>query len=59
MRLDASKPNQDNQIPTKIIMKNGDVFAYLIRSSFNNMVVTSIFPAALKLVHIASLFAKS
>ena len=53
-KLDASKANQENDIPTKIIRKNADIFAYFIRDSFNNMIVTSFFLAAPKSTDVGS-----
>lgn len=44
----ASKAVPETDTPTKIVKKNADIFAKFIFLSFNNMIVTSIFKAALK-----------
>ena len=50
--LDTTKPPQHTDIPTKII------FASFIFKSFNNMIDSSAFPAALKLARIKLVFKK-
>ena len=45
-------------IPTKIIKQSSDIFASLISKSFNNIVESSTFPAALKLPHITTVLKK-
>lgn len=47
-KLDASKANQENDIPTKIIRKNAYIFAYFLHESFNNSIVTSVFTSVFK-----------
>ena len=54
--LDTTKSYQDIDIPTKIIKQNSDIFASFICKTFNNMVNSSTFPAALKLTHITPAF---
>ena len=50
--LDASKASQEDDIPTKIIKENSDIFSNFICQSFNNMIDVCIFPASLKLANI-------
>ena len=56
--LDTTKSPQDTDILTKVIKQNSDIFASFICKTFNNMVDSSTFPAALKLVHITPAFKK-
>ena len=56
--LDTTKSSQDTVIPIKIIKQNSDIFASFIFQSFNNMIDSSTFPAALKLAHISPVFKK-
>ena len=55
----ASKVAPETDTPTKIVKKNADIFAKFIFLSFNNMIVTSIFKAALKLANITPAFKKA
>ena len=50
--LDASKASQEDDIPTKIIKENSDIFSNFIYQSFNNMIDVCIFPTSLKLANI-------
>ena len=50
--LDASKASQEDDIRTKIIKENSDIFSNFICQSFNNMIDVCIFPASLKLANI-------
>ena len=52
----ASKAAPETDTLTKIVKKNADIFAKFIFLSFNNMIVTSIFKAALKLANITPAF---
>ena len=45
--MDASKAAQETDIPTEIAKKNADIIANFIFQSCNNIIVTSIFPAAI------------
>ena len=56
--LDTTKSSQDKDIPTKVIKQNSDIFGSFICKTFNNMVDSSTFPAALKLAHITPAFKK-
>ena len=57
--LDESKAAQTNDIPTKIIKDNYDIFATFITENFNNMIENSVFlvsavslkQADIKLIH--------
>ena len=50
--LDASKASQEDDIPTKIIKENSDIFSNFIYQSFNNIIDVCIFPTSLKLANI-------
>ena len=50
--LDASKASQEDDIPTKMIKENSDIFSNFIYQSFNNMIDACIFPTSLKLANI-------
>ena len=54
--LDTTNFSQDTDIPTKTIKQNSDIFASFICKTFNNMVNSSTFLAALKLAHIIPAF---
>ena len=56
--LDTSKSSQDTDISTKVIKQNLDIFASFICQTFNNMVDSSTFLAALKIAHIIPAFKK-
>ena len=46
--LDASNASEEDDIPTKIIKENSDIFSSFIYLNFNNMIDVCIFPASLK-----------
>ena len=48
--LDESKPTLSNDIPTKVIKENYDIFATCITENFNNMIESSVFPDSLEQV---------
>ena len=50
--LDASKASQEDDVPTKTIKENSDIFSNFIYQSFNNMTDVCIFPTSLKLANI-------
>ena len=56
--LDVSKASQENDIPTKIINENADIFPNFKYESFNNMIDVCIFPTSLKLANVASASSK-
>ena len=56
--LDSSIASQENDIHTKIILKNADIFSNFIYQSFNNMIDVHIFPASLKLANTTPIFKK-
>ena len=37
-KLDVLKASQENEIPTKIVKENSDVFSNFIYQNFNNMI---------------------
>ena len=50
LALDASKAIQNDDIPTKIIKNNSDIFSKFFQGNFNNAIETSTFPEQLKRV---------
>ena len=54
--LDALKALQEDDIPTKIITENSDIFSNFIYQSFNNMIDVCIFPVSLKLGNITPVY---
>ena len=54
--LDALKALQEDDIPTKIITENSDIFSNFIYQSFNNMIDVCIFPISLKLGNITPVY---
>ena len=56
--LDTSTVSQDNDIPTKIIKENPNIFSYFIFQSFNQMIDVLILPTALKSASIVRVFKK-
>ena len=50
--LDAPKASQGDNMPTKKIKENSDIFSNFIYQSFNNMIDVCSFPASLKLANI-------
>ena len=57
--LDASKTSQDDDVSSKIIEENSDIFSNFIYQSFNNMTDVCIFPTSLKLANITPVFKKA
>ena len=56
--LDASKASQEDDIPTKIIKEDSDIFSNFMYQNFNNMIDVYIFPTSLKLANITSVYKK-
>ena len=56
--LDAWKASQEDDLPTKIIKENSDIFSSFIYQSFNNMIDVCIFPTSLKLANITPVYKK-
>ena len=54
--LDASKASQEDDIPTKIIKENSDIFSNFIYQSFNNMIDVCIFPTSPNLANITPVY---
>ena len=48
-KLDPSRASHDNDIPTKIIKENADIFSKFICMSVNHSIDNNIFPSTLKL----------
>ena len=57
-KLDPSKSSHDNDIPTKIIKENADIFSEFICMSVNHSIDNNIFPSTLKLANITPVFKK-
>ena len=57
--LDASKASQEDDIPTKIIKGNSDIFSNFTYQSFNNKIDVCIFPTSLKLANITPVYKKA
>ena len=57
--LDVSEASQEDDIPTKIIKENSDIFFNFIYQSFNNMIDVCIFPTSLKLANITPVYKKA
>ena len=56
--LNASKASQEDDIPTKIIKEDSDIFSNFIYQGFNNMIDVCTFPASLKLANITPVYKK-
>ena len=56
--LQISKATQDNDIPTKLIKNNSDIFASFICLNFNKCIAQSTFPASLKSANVIPIFKK-
>ena len=50
--------NKEDDIPTKIIKQNSDIFSNFLCPSFNNMIDVRIFPTSLKLANITTVYKK-
>ena len=48
LTLDVSKPTQSDDIPTKIIKNNFNIFSEFLQANFNDAIETSSFPEQLK-----------
>ena len=58
-KLDPSKASHDNDIPTKIIKENADIFSLeFICMSVDHSIDNNIFPSTLKLANITPVFKK-
>ena len=56
--LDASKATQSDDIPTKIIKNNSDIFSKIFQANLNNAIETSTFPERLKDADVKPVFKK-
>ena len=56
--LDESKATQSNDIPTKVIKENYDIFAAFITENFNKMIEDSVFPDSLKQTKVTPVYKK-
>ena len=54
--LDASKATQSDDIPTKIIKNNSDIFSKIFQANLNNAIETSTFPEQLKYADVKPVF---
>ena len=56
--LDVNKSCQENDIPTRVIKENSDIFAHIIFHDLNSCIVNSLFPDDLKLADVIPVFKK-
>ena len=56
--LDASKATQSDDIPTKIVKNNSDIFSRFFQVNFDNAIETSTFPEQLKYADVKAVFLK-
>ena len=56
--LNASKASREDDIQTKTIEENSDIFSTFIYQSFNNMTDVCIFPTSLELANITPVYKK-
>ena len=56
--LDKTKSATLNDIPTKILIENSDIFSPIITSIFNNSIENSSFPNPLKLSDVTPVYKK-
>ena len=54
--LQTTKPTQQNDIPTKILKKNSDVFARYFHKNINFCIENSILPSDLKIANVTPAF---
>ena len=57
--IKSRKATQSNDIPTKDIKENDDIFATFITENFNNMIKNSIFPDLIKQADIKPVYKKT
>ena len=58
LSLAVKKSCQENDIPTKILKENSDIFAHIIFHDFNYCIVNSLFPDELKFADVIPVFKK-
>ena len=58
LKLDSSKASQANDIPTKIIKMNADLFADFLIGPLNDCIRKGVFPSIFKLADIVPVFKK-
>ena len=58
LALDASKATQSNDMSTKIIKNNSDIFSKFFQANLNNTIVRSTFPEQLKYADVKPVFKK-
>ena len=56
--LDASKATQSDDIPTKTIKNNSDIFSRFFQADLNNTIEASTFPEQLKYADVKPVFKK-
>ena len=56
--LDASEATQSDDIPTKIIKNNSDIFCRFFQANFNNAIELTTFPDQLKYADVKPVFKK-
>ena len=58
LALDASKATQRDDIPSKVIKNNFDIFSKFFQANLNNTIETSSFPEQLKYADVKPVFKK-
>ena len=56
LALDASNVTQNDDVPTKIIKNNSDIFSKFFQANLNNAIETSTFPEQLKYADVKPVF---
>ena len=52
LNLNVTKASQNSDIPTKIILKNSDIFSDILFKEFNKSLETCKFPSCLKMAYV-------
>ena len=58
LNLNAGKPSQDSDIPTKIIKKNSDIFSDILFKEFNKSLEICKLPSCLKMTNVTPVYKK-
>ena len=55
----SQKATQSNDVPTKVLKENYDIFATFITENVNNMIENSVFPDSFKQADIKPVYKKN
>ena len=58
LSLDTKKATHSNDVPTKIVKANADLFSIFVSNAFNESVISGIFLSVLKLANIKPIHEK-